>query len=52
MGFAIAQPILRGLRGDLSGFWSRRIDETSRLVYEVTDDTVFVVTCRYHYTAN
>jgi len=40
------------LRGDLSGFWSRRIDETNRLVYEATDDAVFVVACRYHYTAN
>lgn len=40
------------LRGDLSGFWSRRIDETNRLVYEVTDDAVFVVACRYHYSAN
>jgi len=32
--------------------WSRRIDETNRLVYEVTDDAVFVVACRYHYSAN
>ena len=40
------------LRGDLSGFWSRRIDETNRLVYEVTDDAVFVVACRYHDSAN
>lgn len=40
------------LRGDLSGFWSRRIDDTNRLVYEATDEAVNVVACRYHYAAN
>ena len=40
----------RGL--SLIMLWSRRIDETNRLVYEVTDDAVFVVACRYHYSAN
>lgn len=37
------------LRENLSGFWSRRIDETNRLVYAVTDEYLTVITCRYHY---
>lgn len=37
------------LVGNLSGFWSRRIDEANRLVYEATDEQVSVVACRYHY---
>ncbi|WP_336040650.1 Txe/YoeB family addiction module toxin [Acinetobacter calcoaceticus] len=37
------------LIGDLSGFWSRRIDEKNRLVYEVTDSAITVISCRYHY---
>ncbi|QUS59324.1 Txe/YoeB family addiction module toxin [Synechocystis sp. B12] len=37
------------LRFNLSGFWSRRITQEHRLVYEVTDDFIRVVSCRYHY---
>ncbi|HZW14449.1 MAG TPA: Txe/YoeB family addiction module toxin [Noviherbaspirillum sp.] len=37
------------LKGNLTGFWSRRIDETNRLVYEVTDSEIAVISCRYHY---
>ncbi|MBD8010239.1 Txe/YoeB family addiction module toxin [Acinetobacter pecorum] len=37
------------LLGDLSGFWSRRIDEKNRLVYEVTDVAITIISCRYHY---
>ena len=37
------------LRGDLSGFWSRRIDATNRLVYRISGDIIEVVSCRYHY---
>jgi toxin YoeB len=37
------------LRGNLSGLWSRRIDDTNRLVYEVTDTKITVIACRYHY---
>jgi toxin YoeB len=36
------------LRENLSGFWSRRIDETNRLVYAVDDDRLTVTSCRYH----
>ena len=37
------------LRGELSGFWSRRIDEKNRLVYRVLNDTIEIVQCRTHY---
>lgn len=37
------------LRGDLSGFWSRRIDETNRLVYRVSGETIEIVSCKGHY---
>ncbi|MEY2341733.1 Txe/YoeB family addiction module toxin [Acidithiobacillus sp. IBUN Pt1247-S3] len=37
------------LRGDLSGYWSRRIDESNRLVYRATDTELVIVACRYHY---
>jgi toxin YoeB len=38
-----------GLRENLSGFWSRRIDEKNRLVYAASDDEISVISCRYHY---
>lgn len=37
------------LKENLSGFWSRRIDETNRLVYVVDDDYLTIISCRYHY---
>ena len=37
------------LLGDLSGFWSRRIDEQHRLVYAATDAEITIIACRYHY---
>ena len=37
------------LRGDLSGYWSRRIDEVNRLVYRATDSEIVIVACRFHY---
>jgi len=37
------------LKGNLAGLWSRRIDHTNRLVYVVDDDTLTVLSCRYHY---
>lgn len=37
------------LRENLSGFWSRRIDDTNRLVYAADDNEVATITCRYHY---
>jgi toxin YoeB len=37
------------LKHNWSGYWSRRIDREHRLVYKVTDKTIVVVQCRYHY---
>ena len=37
------------LKHQLSGYWSRRINEEHRLVYRVEDDTLTIVQCRYHY---
>ena len=37
------------LKGDLAGCWSRRITKEHRLVYEVLDDRIKILACRYHY---
>ena len=37
------------LKENLSGFWSRRIDDTNRLIYVVDDTAITVISCRYHY---
>jgi toxin YoeB len=37
------------LRGDLTGFWSRRIDDVNRLVYQATDTELKIYACRFHY---
>ncbi|MEJ7805944.1 MAG: Txe/YoeB family addiction module toxin [Telluria sp.] len=37
------------LRENLSGYWSRRIDQKHRLVYEASDQQLTIIACRYHY---
>jgi len=37
------------LKENLSGFWSRRIDDANRLVYVVDDNKLTIISCRYHY---
>jgi len=37
------------LRFELSGSWSRRIDQEHRLVYRVEGDDLHILACRYHY---
>ncbi len=37
------------LKENLSGFWSRRIDDTHRLVYAITETHITIIACRYHY---
>ncbi len=37
------------LKHDLSGCWSRRIDKEHRLVYQIFDDKIRILACRYHY---
>ena len=37
------------LKGNLTGAWSRRIDDANRLIYTADDDAVRIASCRYHY---
>lgn len=37
------------LKGELSGFWSRRIDETNRIVYRVREGVLEILSCKGHY---
>ena len=37
------------LKFDLGGYWSRRIDREHRLVYQVVENELLVIGCRYHY---
>ena len=38
------------LRGNLSGWWSRRIDGANRVVYKIDGDTAIIASCRNHYS--
>jgi toxin YoeB len=37
------------LKENLSGFWSRRIDDLHRVIYRVDGEDLIVIACRYHY---
>ena len=37
------------LKYDYKGCWSRRITEEHRLIYQVKDDEIIIIKCRYHY---
>ena len=37
------------LRGDLQGYWSRRIDDVNRLVYRIHNGCIEILQCRTHY---
>lgn len=37
------------LKHELKGCWSRRIDQEHRLVYQVKDERIRILACRYHY---
>jgi toxin YoeB len=37
------------LTGNLSGFWSRRIDEKNRIVYRIQNGAIEIIQCRTHY---
>lgn len=37
------------LKHELAGCWSKRIDDEHRLVYQVLDDKIRILACRYHY---
>ena len=37
------------LKGDLSGWWSRRIDDANRLVYRIENSKITIAHCHTHY---
>lgn len=37
------------LTGNLSGFWSRRINEKDHLIYKLDESNIYILACRYHY---
>jgi toxin YoeB len=37
------------LKHQLNGYWSRRIDLENRLLYEIREDEIVIISCRYHY---
>lgn len=37
------------LKHELSNYWSRRINQEHRLVYKVSDDEIFIASCKFHY---
>lgn len=37
------------LSGNLSGFWSRRINDKDRLIYRIDDNNIYILACRYRY---
>ena len=37
------------LKGEFSGFWSRRIDDVNRFVYRISDGVLEVLSCNGHY---
>lgn len=37
------------LKGNLRGFWSRRINDEHRIVYAVEDELIVIIACKGHY---
>ena len=37
------------LKHQFAGFWSRRIDGEHRVIYQIQDETVIIIQCRFHY---
>ena len=37
------------LKENLSGWWSRRIDEANRIVYRVENGSIIIASCKNHY---
>ena len=38
------------LTGNLSSFWSRRINDKDRLIYKIDEKNIYILACRYHYS--
>ena len=45
--YGIGKP--EALKGNLSGFYSRRINSEHRLVYAVDETTIYIIACKGHY---
>jgi len=37
------------LKHEFSGYWSRRIDRENRLIYKIENESLMVISCRFHY---
>jgi toxin YoeB len=37
------------LKGNWSGWWSRRIDDKNRLIYRISEEKIEIAQCRSHY---
>ncbi|GHT14397.1 hypothetical protein FACS1894170_11370 [Planctomycetales bacterium] len=37
------------LKGDLAGYWSRRIDDRNRIVYKIENEQLIIIQCGTHY---
>ena len=37
------------LKGNLSGFWSRRIDDANQLIYRINGEFIDILSCKGHY---
>ena len=37
------------LKGELKGYWSRRINDEHRIIYSITNDAIIIISCRSHY---
>lgn len=37
------------LKHKYSGYWSRRIDDEHRLIYQIKDNSIIILKCRFHY---
>ena len=37
------------LSGNLSGYWSRRINDKDRLIYRIDENNIYILACRFHY---
>ena len=37
------------LKGNWSGYWSRRITQEHRLIYKISSKNIFIASCRHHY---
>lgn len=44
-GIAKSEP----LKNNLSGYWSKRIDDSNRLVFKLSDELIEIIQCKGHY---